>query len=403
MALLLALLLSNHTVDVVVGLKAYGHAYSRPNDFTADQFAQIAASFPLFTVEKAHAASVYGNASAPPPFATNSWAASVGTARKIKSLNESVQVLMYWNAALHFNFYECEQEVQESWLQPNNNPHKTVREYNYSVPAFREWWVRCAVDSVRNSSGALDGLFLDATPKVAVDGPEALAHWGVMVDAIRAALPPNAITVDNGFFLQSESSRLAGLTEWNHSRTAYVESLASAGDDPRLSIEESIDMLVWLSNSSARAQLETHSMAIIGHGTLDLPPFSAQSNASFLFGLAKFLLVANLASDGAGADNAYFLANNGYSIDDGLLAQPFFEDVYTADNAGCGYPNSSYFYAVPSVAGGLLALGHARHYSVRHSFFFTLRILICTPQEVRPTSFAATSIAVLCQLTWTIK
>eukprot|EP00662_Eupelagonemidae_sp_cell21_P036635 gene36635-46162_t len=65
----------------------------------ADQYAAIASRFSIFTVEKAHAAA-----------RTNSVRATVGTARKIKALNESVKVLMYWNAALNFNFYECESE-----------------------------------------------------------------------------------------------------------------------------------------------------------------------------------------------------------------------------------------------------------------------------------------------------
>jgi hypothetical protein len=114
-------------------------------------------------VEKDMAAAVYGNASAPPgPGRSNSIAASVGTARKIKALNSSVKVLMYWNAALHFNFYECESEVQPSWFMPNTNKKIKTPYWNYSVPEFREWWVKCAIDSVRDSKGALDGLFFDA-------------------------------------------------------------------------------------------------------------------------------------------------------------------------------------------------------------------------------------------------
>lgn len=67
---------------------------------------------------------------------------------------------MYWNGPLHYNFYECESEVKPSWIYPN--PVKRGPPYyNYSVPAFRAWWVRCAVDAVKNSNGAIDGLFLD--------------------------------------------------------------------------------------------------------------------------------------------------------------------------------------------------------------------------------------------------
>ena len=62
-----------------------------------------------------------------------------------------------WNAALHYNLYECESEVRAGWTMPNPNPKKTVRYWNYSVPAFRDWWVRCAIDAVMGSGGALDG------------------------------------------------------------------------------------------------------------------------------------------------------------------------------------------------------------------------------------------------------
>ena len=104
-----------------LALHAYGHAYSRPNDFSTAQYAALAADFEVFTVEKEHAKAVYGNASRPAPFNSNSIAASVGTARNIKAVNSSVKVLMYWNAALHFNFYECEADVQPSWLSPKQH------------------------------------------------------------------------------------------------------------------------------------------------------------------------------------------------------------------------------------------------------------------------------------------
>ena len=136
----------------LISLRPYGHAYGvRPHDFTPDQYEAIASRFEVFTVEKFHAADVYGNASAPAPFKTNSYAATVGSARKIKDINGTVKVLMYWNAALHFNFYECEAEVQPSWVMDEKKGKPPY--YNYSVPEFRSWWVRCAIDSVKNSSG----------------------------------------------------------------------------------------------------------------------------------------------------------------------------------------------------------------------------------------------------------
>ena len=89
-------------------LHAYGHAYSRPDDFTDAQITAIASRFEVFTVEKATAGKVYGP--------HGGIAATVGTAKRIKAVNNSVKVLMYWNAALHYNMYECESEVQPSWV-----------------------------------------------------------------------------------------------------------------------------------------------------------------------------------------------------------------------------------------------------------------------------------------------
>jgi hypothetical protein len=90
-------------------VRPYGHAFGvPPADFTEPEYAFIAANFPIFTVEKRHAMAVYGDPAAPPtsPFRYNSIAASIGTARKIKSLNPAAKVLMYWNSGLHWNFYE---------------------------------------------------------------------------------------------------------------------------------------------------------------------------------------------------------------------------------------------------------------------------------------------------------
>ena len=69
-------------------------------------------------------------------------------------MNASVKVLMYWNSKIHFDFYECEAQVQPTWYYPDTKHRKF---YNYSVPEFRRWWVQCAIESVQNSSGVLDG------------------------------------------------------------------------------------------------------------------------------------------------------------------------------------------------------------------------------------------------------
>jgi hypothetical protein len=261
--------------------------------------------------------------SAPPPFKTNSYAATLGTARKIKAHNSSVKVLMYWNSALHFNFYECESEVQPSWIKPNPSKSKQPF-YDYTVPAFREWWVRCAADSVTRSGGMIDGLFLDATPKL--EGQGEVGEWAIMVDKLRAELPPTSIVINNGYFMSPVGGKDAGDDAWAHTETTYIERMSSIGSSlmtPAIGVE----YLRWLANGSAAHP----DRLFYGHGDIDT---SDPLNKVFYFGLAKYLLIASSVERG------FFLANTDYSIDGGLLKQP--KSVYTGSGVGCGEPTAPF-------------------------------------------------------------
>ena len=310
-----------------VALRAYGHAFSRPHDFSATQYEQVVARFPVFTVEKNHAAALYGNASRPAPFNSNSIASTVGTARKLKALKPSIKVLMYWNTALFFNFYECEADVdQATWLLPKGKGW-SPQHYNYSVPAFRTWWVKCAVDAVVESDGALDGLFLDATPKLEAQ-PGATAFLGSMIDAIKAALPRGSLVMDNGFFLTGAGVIYGGESVWSHTKLGYIESLEKIGS-PVLTLQHSMTYLTDISNASSAHPAPER--MFIGHG-------NDSNETEFFYSLAKFLLVTS------SVENAYFLANTDYSIDGGLLEQP--TSVYgDGDGVGCGEPLTSFFTA----------------------------------------------------------
>lgn len=315
-------------------LHAYGHAYSRPDDFTPAQLAEVASRFPIFTVEKCTAANVYGNASAKAPFKTNSIAATVGTAKKIKALNDSVKVLMYWNSELFFNFYECEAEVQPDWTFPNPNAHASPAYYNYSVPAFRAWWVKCVVSAIKDSDGLLDGVFLDATPKLSHGAPGSMAYWQGMVDQIKTALGPNAIVLNNGFYLTASGVELSGEDAWSHTRVSYVESMTRIGT-AALTPARSLAYLQWLANESVAHP----DRLLVGHGSIEGEAASPKAGFAgsdlFTFSLARYLLITS------SVENGYFLANNGsYSITGGLLNQP--TSVYSGTGVGCGEPTASF-------------------------------------------------------------
>jgi hypothetical protein len=293
-----------------VSVLAYGHAFSDPDDFTAAQYATIAATFPLFTVEKRHATAVYGDATAPAssPFRYNSIAASVGTARKIKALNPAARVLMYWNSALHWNFYECEADVRPEWLLPPSH-NLSAPSYNYAVADFRAWWVACAVGALRNSSGALDGLFVDAAPKLSWAGQpaDAYALWGAMLDAVRAAVP-GAFIIYNGDFNSPRGPVVADATLLAHADAVYAESMSSI-DSPAgaAAPAATVAYLRYLAASTAAAAVAGKTFA--GHGLLD-PDDAARS---FTFGLALFLMTTPDPAAG------FFLANDGYASNEGGL------------------------------------------------------------------------------------
>lgn len=310
-------------LPAVHGLHAYGHAFSRPNDFTPAQYADIAKMFPVFTVEKAMAQAVYGNHSAPAPFKTNSIAATIGTAKQIKKLNPEVKVLMYWNTALFFNFYECEAEVdQDTWLEHSDTPPPVAPFYNYSVPAFRAWWVKCAIDAVNNSDGLLDGLFLDATPKLVKNSYT--KYFTAMVDELKTALP-HAFITNNGFYLTKSGDMYGGEDVWSHTKNTYVESLEKIGNTDIFTKELSMTYLTGLSNATSAHP----DRLLIGHG-------SNANTTVFYSCLVKYLLITSSVEDG------YYLANDGYGIDQGLLEQPM--SVFAeGDGVGCGEPNDSYF------------------------------------------------------------
>jgi hypothetical protein len=298
---LLAIILFSILLHETHSLQQYGHAYNVPGDFTSAEYATIASTFPIFTIEKRHAYEIYGNSSAPYPFKSNSIAASIGTARKIKALNASVRVLMYWNSALHWNFYECEADVQPSWLLPPKHGYPAAF-YNYSVPDFRAWWVACAIGALRNSSGALDGLFIDAVNKV-----NSYDVWGEMMDAIRAAVP-HAFLIYNGDGYNHTDIVAANSSLLRHADAVYLESTArlitDAVKDPPSII---IPYLQYLAASAAADATKL----FFGKGLLNAA--DPTDPKTFTFGLAVFLLITPNPS------TSYFISNYGYSIDQGVL------------------------------------------------------------------------------------
>jgi hypothetical protein len=178
------------------------------------------------------------------------------------------------------------------------------------------------VGALRNSSGALDGVFVDAAPKLArlsVNGAEAFAHFGEMLDEVRRQSPA-AFVVFNGNFLEPGGGVLAKSTELlPHADAVYVESMANLATDRADDPARTIAFLNFVA-ASASAEVPAGKQ-FFAHGLLD----PANAERSFTFGLAVFLLVAPDPSTG------WFLANDGYGVGQGVLApHPAFGLAYGA-------------------------------------------------------------------------
>ena len=201
--------------------------------------------------------------------------------------------------------------MQSAWLLPPSHG-LDVPSYNYANAEFRQWWVACAVGALRNSSGALDGLFLDAAPKLSWAGQPADAYslWGGMLDAVRAAAPAGTFLIFNGDYNSPSGGVVAnGSALLPFADAVYAESMASI-DSPGAAAApaRTVAYLRFLAESSAAAAAA--GKRFFGHGLLD----PADAARSFSFGLALFLLVTpDPAAD-------FFLANGGYEVDQGLLA-----------------------------------------------------------------------------------
>ena len=63
LAVLAAAVLISAVPGTAGALHAYGHAFSRPDDFTHSQIAAVASRFEIFTVEKGTAENHYGRRS----------------------------------------------------------------------------------------------------------------------------------------------------------------------------------------------------------------------------------------------------------------------------------------------------------------------------------------------------
>ena len=275
-------------------IQRYGHGFSDPHDFTPGEYAYIAKNYSIFTVEKRHAWADYG----PKP---NTEAATIGTAKKLKEINPDIKVLMYWNIVLNWNFYESQTEFNEhpEWRyrdwefeHVNIDPIPT---YDLNNPEVQEWWINAIADPVLR--GDLDGVFLDAAPKVPM---EHYASLFKMIDTLRARIGEDKIVIYNGF--RVDSTVLQGGQDFiDHTSGVYIEFFLARPNDTKEEAALLFDNLI-------EAQKKGKMIVPCGKPGSVLP---GTRQEPIFFNIASFLLFYG--------PDSYYLFNSGYSKTRGML------------------------------------------------------------------------------------
>ena len=274
-------------------IQRYGHGFSDPHDFTPEEYEYIANNYSIFTVEKRHAWADYGEK-------PNTEAATIGTAKKLKEINPEIKVLMYWNIVLNWNFYESQSEfnkhpewVYRDWVFQIANV-KPIPMYDLNNPEVQRWWVNAIADPVLR--GDLDGVFLDASPKVPKEQYESLFK---MIDAVRAKIGQDRIVIYNGF--RVDDTTLQGGQEFiDHTSGVFIEFFFHKPLDTK---EEA----AFLFDNLIEAQKKGKMIIPRGSPRSVLPG----TREPFLFSFASFLLFHG--------PNSYYLYNSGYEKTRGML------------------------------------------------------------------------------------
>ena len=275
-------------------IQRYGHGFSEPNDFTAEEYEYIANNYSIFTVEKRHAFGDYG-------LKPNTEAATIGTAKKLKKINPDIKVLMYWNIVLNWNFYESQTEFNKhpewkyrDWVfqHAKSDP---VPMYDLNNPEVQEWWVNAIVDPILR--GELDGVFLDAAPKVPKEQYESLFK---MIDTVRARIGEDKIVIYNGF--RVDTTVLQGGQDFiEHTSGVFIEFFLHKPLDTK---EEA----VLLFDKLIEAEKAGKMIIPCGKPKSVLP---GTRQEPFLFSFASFLLFYG--------PNSYYLFNSGYNKTQGMF------------------------------------------------------------------------------------
>ena len=212
-------------------LPVFTHMGKSEGDFTAEEVRALA-RFPLVTIEKAQAIRQGRSCEE----------GIYEAAREIKRVNPRTKVLFYFNAVVDWPGYEARAEFERHPEWALRNPagrlslFRERMQFDLSNPGLREWWSNVCGKAMQ--SAPLDGVFMDAIPKIAMlEKQQRQAFGDRKYEALEAGLRdlmrltkqkigPNRVLLYNG--LRGDRSRWkdGGMRYLEYADAAMIEHFA---------------------------------------------------------------------------------------------------------------------------------------------------------------------------------
>lgn len=289
--------------------------------FTKDEIKYLA-KFPLITFEKSTGIREYGNTEK----------GTLEAAKAVKRLNPDAKILYYRNILVHYEMYDADRDlnkIEDPFLSNKSGSQKLVRE---SVPAYdlrnrkiQTWWLKHAEEMC--ASRYIDGIFVDGNVKVlesnylgnlagAEQQKEIEGAYHDLMRKLRGALDRDKLIIANILRARFPDSGLEYLRALDGS---YIEAFEHATRG--LSRVEYLAKGIEAFQSAARSGKIIAFTIAMGDNTADagsagidesrqrVSVWTPEVQARFTYALALFLICAE--------EHSYFMANDGYGIDDG--------------------------------------------------------------------------------------
>ncbi len=149
----------------------YNHIGKSEDHFNAKEV-ELLARFPLVTIEKGQAVRK----------GVSCEEGIYRAAEQIKKVNPKTKVLFYLNAVIDWPGYAARQAFERNprWALRSKDGKEVLfkgrKLFDCSVPEVREWWSGVCGQAMK--SAPLDGVFLDAIPKIAMQEAQNRREWG---------------------------------------------------------------------------------------------------------------------------------------------------------------------------------------------------------------------------------